>query len=137
MSGLPKKYIKKYGVSKKAWSEYRKSKGRTTRTQKTKRGGVKVARRKRSYSRARSGLKSMFGMSSLQTVLKAAIAGGVTGAVQNAIPDDALGGYGDVLVPIVVGMVTKNQTLQTIGGYQLGAKFASGLTGTAGTTNAW
>lgn len=37
--GLPKSYIKKYGITKKAWREYRKSKGgrKTTRKKSTKR----------------------------------------------------------------------------------------------------
>jgi len=53
MSGLPKSYIKKYGISKKAWREYRKthkkSKSRTTRKSKTK---TKTKRRKSNPNRS-------------------------------------------------------------------------------------
>jgi len=49
--GLPKSIIKKYGISKKAWSVYRGRKRKTSRTRKTKvtrRKGVRrMARRKR------------------------------------------------------------------------------------------
>lgn len=50
MPGLPKSYIKKYGISKKAWTEYRKAnKGRTTKRKTAK---VKhVAKRRRRYTR--------------------------------------------------------------------------------------
>jgi len=41
MAGLPKSYIKKYGISARAWREYRKAKRKTK-----KRGGGKVAKRK-------------------------------------------------------------------------------------------
>lgn len=44
MPGLPRSIIKKYGVSKKAWSVFRRQKG-TTRTT-TKRAGVKTMKRR-------------------------------------------------------------------------------------------
>lgn len=56
---LPKSYIKKYGISKEAWSKYKASlkkpykktyKGRSIKTTKRKR---KVTRRKKSYRRKR------------------------------------------------------------------------------------
>lgn len=56
------------------------------------------------------------------------IDGVLVGAVQGVIPDDFLMGYGDALVPLGVGWFRKNQTLQTIGGYQLGLKIASSMT---------
>lgn len=128
--GLPKRYAK-MGF-KKGWKAYKRSK------RKSRKGGYKVARRKRSYRRrASSGLKNLFGMSSMNTIIKAMVAGTITGALQNAIPDNALGGYGDVAALGVVGAVTKNKTLQTLAGYQLGAKLASGFTGQTGTTSAW
>ena len=55
------------------------------------------------------------------------IDGVIVGAIQGVIPDDALMGYGDTLVPIGVGWFRKNPTLQTIGGYQLGLKLAQGF----------
>jgi len=53
--GLPKSIIKKYGISKKAWSVYRGRKRKTSRTRKrknpTRRKGVRrMARRKRRRS---------------------------------------------------------------------------------------
>lgn len=59
----------------------------------------------------------------LGTILDGAIVGGI----QGMIPDDALWGYGDALVPIGVGWFRKNDTLKTIGGYQLGLKIAESL----------
>lgn len=58
-SGLPKSYIKKYGISKKAWREYRKSKGRSSRTRRVspspRRTGVRrLTRRYRRKRRRRS-----------------------------------------------------------------------------------
>jgi len=53
MRGLPKSYIKKYGISKRAWREYRKahkkSKSRTTRKSKTK---TKTRRKKSNPNRS-------------------------------------------------------------------------------------
>lgn len=55
--------------------------------------------------------------------------GVIVGAVQGMIPNNALMGYGDALVPIGVGWFRKNKTLQTIGGYQLGLKIANQMAG--------
>lgn len=41
MVGLPKSYIKKYGITKKAWSEYRKSKSKSKRTTTTRKNNPK------------------------------------------------------------------------------------------------
>lgn len=60
------------------------------------------------------------------------IDGVIVGAVQNIIPNNALGGFADSLVPLGVGWFRKNQTLQTIGGYQLGLKLAGVMTGVQG-----
>jgi len=57
--GLPKSYIKKWGISKRAWREYRKahkSKSRTTRKSKTK------TKKRRTYNltkKTRKGGKSL------------------------------------------------------------------------------
>lgn len=53
MAGLPKSYIKKYGITKKAWREYRKANKPRSTTKKLTRKVKKVAKRKRSYSRKR------------------------------------------------------------------------------------
>ena len=64
MAGLPKSYIKKYGITKKAWREYRKSKRSRSKTKKSnpnkKKGGKKMARR------------SMFNLSSIFKYLRLA-----------------------------------------------------------------
>lgn len=59
--------------------------------------------------------------------------GVIVGAIQGMVPQDALWGYGDSLVPIGVGWFRKNKTLQTIGGYQLGLKIAQGFSGQGAT----
>lgn len=56
--GLPKSYIKKYGISKRAWREYRKSKSRkgktTKKSGKTKKRSVKRIGRRKSFLNLRS-----------------------------------------------------------------------------------
>lgn len=63
--GLPKSYIKKYGITKRAWAEYRKSSGSTRRRSKTssKRSGSTTAKRRRSSRRSkrRGGGRRPFG----------------------------------------------------------------------------
>lgn len=50
--GLPKSYIKKYGVSKKAWREYRKAHPkRGRRTRKTRRASNPVKKRRKRMAR--------------------------------------------------------------------------------------
>lgn len=72
-------------------------------------------------------------MSNMNTIMKNAGAGALVGFLQSKIPNDALGGYGDSLVPIGVGIFMKNHTLQTLGAYQLGIKFASQFAGGSGS----
>ena len=79
---------------------------------------------RRVYSRARG--------SGQQKIVGNVIDGVIVGAVQNVIPNNALYGFGDVLVPLGVGWFRKNPVLQTIGGYQLGLKLAGLLTGVSG-----
>ena len=50
------------------------------------------------------------------------IDGAMVGVIQGIIPDDMLFGMVDPLAMIGVGWFRKNQTLQTMGGYQLGLK---------------
>lgn len=91
-----------------------------------------MARRKkrRTYTRrAKRYTRGLFGMSNMQTIIKNAGAGALVGFLQSKVPNDALGGYGDSLVPLGVGMVMKNHTLQTLGAYQLGIKLASNFAG--------
>jgi len=94
-----------------------------------------MARRRsyrRTYTRTRRGVSRArsFGKGGLVGNI---IDGVLVGAIQGIIPNDALMGYGDTLVPIGVGWFRKNPTLQTIGGYQLGLKIASSMTQGGGT----
>lgn len=45
--GLPKSYIKKYGISKKAWREYRKDQTEKGRRSKPRKGGSKTTKKKK------------------------------------------------------------------------------------------
>lgn len=58
MARLPKSIIKKYGISKKAWSVYRGKSRSKTRKASTRRSSAKVVRRKRRKSYSRSGFKA-------------------------------------------------------------------------------
>jgi len=78
---------------------------------------------RRRARRVTSGMRS-FGAGGL---LGSMIDGMITGLVQSYVPNDALGGYADSLVPIAVGYFRRNKTLQTIGAYQLGVKIASNI----------
>lgn len=92
-------------------------------------------KRRRTYTRrAKSYTKGLFGMSNMQTIGKNAVAGLIVGAIQQKVPNDTLGGYGDSIVPIAVGAFMKNHTLQTLGAYQLGIKLAATVGG-GGTSN--
>lgn len=71
----------------------------------------------------------MFGR--LNSIVKPVLGGVITGMAQSYIPDTALGGFGDVAVPVVVGMVMKDKTLVTIGAYQAGLKIAGNFGGTS------
>jgi len=57
LAGLPKSYIKKYGISKTAWRKYRASKSRKAPSRKTRKVS-RTARRSRRSSRRRSYSKS-------------------------------------------------------------------------------
>lgn len=79
----------------------------------------KLARRrsfKRAFGRSRGGSsKGMIGNT---------LDGVIVGAIQGFVPDDALFGFADPLVMAGVGWWRKNQTLQTLAGYQAGLKIS-------------
>lgn len=122
MAGLPKKYAR-MGF-KRGWAAYKRTK-RTTkrRTYKPKKRVVRMARRRRTYRRRISRARGFGGGGVVGNVLD----GVIVGAVQGMVPNNALWGFGDALVPIGVGWFRKNKVLQTIGGYQLGLKIAGGF----------
>ena len=72
MPGLPKKYIKKYGVSKKAWREYRKAQGKGKRRSASRsRPSPKPRRRSTSGSKRKvSSVSKRRGFLSAQTIMK-------------------------------------------------------------------
>lgn len=114
---------------KRGWAAYKSSKRRTVAPVRRK---TNMARRRRSYPRARrsiSGVRGLGGGGVVGNILD----GVIVGAVQGMVPANALWGYGDSLVPIGVGWFRKNKTLQTIGGYQLGLKVAQGFSGQGAT----
>ena len=89
-----------------------------------------MAKRKarRSYRRrAVSYARSSYGMGGLKGLIRPITAGVITGVAQSFVPNDALGGYADSLVPIGVGYFMKDKALQTIGAYQLGIKIANSI----------
>ncbi|GAG82096.1 unnamed protein product [marine sediment metagenome] len=81
-------------------------------------------RAKRTYRKARGTGKG--------GIINNVVDGLIVGTVQNFVPNDALFGFGDALVPLGVGWFRKNPTLQVIGGYQLGLKIAGKMTGVTG-----
>ena len=81
---------------------------------------TRYVRAKRTYRKARGWGKG--------GIVGNVIDGVLVGAIQGIVPNNALWGYGDALVPIGVGWFRKNAVLQTIGGYQLGLKIAQGMT---------
>lgn len=78
-----------------------------------------VTKAKRYYSRAKSGAKG-FGRA-----IEGAIAGAIT-----PISTKYLGKWGQPAAMLAVGTYTKNDTLQTLGGYSIGVQIGSGLTNT-------
>lgn len=85
-------------------------------------------------SRARSYTKGLMSKKTIDKVINNGIAGILTGAIQQKVPNDALWGYADSIVPIGVGAFMDNDTLITLGSYQVGIKLAAQLTG-GGTVN--
>lgn len=94
MTGLPRSIIKKYGVSKKAWSVYRASRSPTrkstnVREQKTmarrkrssRRSGSRVARRRRGGGSGGDGLMSMVTAGAIYGAARAPVANTVGGFV--------------------------------------------------------
>jgi len=91
-----------------------------------------MARRRRAAARSRTRtvtkyVRSRARGSNLKSLINPMVAGVVTGMAQSFIPNNALGGYGDSLVPIGVGYIMKDKALQTIGAYQLGIKLAGSI----------
>jgi len=116
--GLPKSYIKKYGITKKAWAEYRKAhKKRKTRTSKSKSkrksGGKRMAKKKR-----RTGGKKFFGNIGLKgLIVGGALLAGAKYLVARFLPQ--AGAYSSPIAAIGAGavgsVVGSGKSLMTFG----------------------
>lgn len=86
MAGLPKSIIKKYGVTKKAWSVFRSH----SRSRKAVRTQVKTTMAKRRFSRVRSsfrrGARRIGRSDKTQALIQSAIAGAIVGAAMKYTP---------------------------------------------------
>lgn len=54
--------------------------------------------------------------------LKKMAPGFLSGVIQSFVPNDALGGFADPAVPAVVGYLMKDDTMMSLGAYQLGIR---------------
>ena len=116
-SNLPKKYIKKYGISKKAWAAYKRDKGSNKRKS-TKKTTKKNNPRK-------GGNRNMFNFGG--GLGKGIAVGVAAGVVNRFIPVNIAGA--DL---IIAGMIMKDSTVQKIGAITLGRSLASSFTGMLG-----
>lgn len=120
MAKLPKKYIKMYGISKKAWSEYKKT---------LKKGSGKK-KRSGNPSKKKGGKKKNVAKSSGSILNfggglgKGIMVGAAAGLVQKFIPVNIAGA--DL---IISGMILKDTTCQKIGAITLGRSLAGSLAG--------
>lgn len=93
-------------------------------------------RRRASAARSYAGRGRSFGKGG-SGLMGNVIDGAMVGVIQGIVPDDMFFGMVDPLAMIGVGWFRKNQTLQTLGGYQLGLKatqfFGGGRTATGGS----
>ena len=121
-SGLPKSYIKRFGISKKAWHEYRKSKRAPSRRSSPRKKVRSVARRKYTRKRRRRAPRTIPVLPIVGVVggvvepISRAMAGDYAGAahelIQTSTGIDILGGSGwhpDWMLkfwgPVVAGII--------------------------------
>lgn len=115
MAKLPKKYIKKYGISKRAWTEYKKT--------------LKKPSKKKSYkaktktkSKKSGGKKTMFNFGG--GLGKGIAAGAAVGIINRFLPINIAG-----VDYIIAGMVMKEPMVQKLGAITLGRSLAGSITG--------
>ena len=124
--GLPKKYAK-MGF-KKGWREYRKIRANPV---KRKSRGVKMARRRRSYTRARKYVRrARTGGGGVKPIIDGALAG-----AGGLLATKYIGAYGQPIATLGVGYFRNNNTLKTLGAMQIGAILVSSFVGGAGAGN--
>jgi len=93
-----------------------------------------MARRRRYATRTRyvkKYVRRRASRKSLNSALKPIAGGVITGVIQSVVPNNLAGGLADSAVPLGVGYALNNNTLMTLGGYQVGLKLANMFTGNA------
>jgi len=116
---------------KKGWAAYKRSKRSTP----AKRKVGNMAKRRRSYSRARRVYRrARSSGGSMKPIIDGALAGALGGVLTNYI-----GGYGHAAATVGVGYFRNNVTLKTEGAREIGAMLASNFfgNGTGGTGGFW
>jgi len=128
MAKLPKKYIKKYGISKAAWAAYRRDKKSPTKRRKTRAAPkrMRASRRKTVKAKTNRSTKGM-GFSFGGGLGKGIAVGVAAGVVNKFIPVNIAGA--DL---IIAGMIMKDKTVQKIGAVTLGRSLSESFTGLLG-----
>jgi hypothetical protein len=124
---LAKKYIKKYGISKKAWAAQRAAQKKKPKRRVATR--AKTTRRRKSTKKTtkKTNKRRQSNMFNFGGGLGKGIAVGVAaGVVNRFIPVNIAGA--DL---IIAGMVMKDSTVQKIGAITLGRSLAASFTGLA------
>ncbi len=116
--GLPRKYAK-MGF-KKGWAAYKRTKRSPVRRTTTKRRSKPMARR--SYKKYARRARTAGG--SMKPIIDGAIAG-----AGGQLASGFLGNYSMPVVTLGVGYFRKNNTLKTLGAYELGQMLAGGFSG--------
>ena len=125
MSGLPKSYIKKYGISKRAWTEYRKSKGKGKGSSKKSGKSNKRASPKSKSRRRGSSMRLPKIQNDLMNGLSVTLAKFVAGVVPISLPY----GLENQGAQYVLGVVAKNPDWKKIAKANAIDAVASGFLG--------
>ena len=122
MAKLPKSYIKKYGISKKAWSEYKKTLKKGSGKKRSGNPSKKKGGKKKNVAKSSGSILNFGG-----GLGKGIMVGVAAGVVNKFIPIDIAGA--DL---IIAGMILKDSTCQKIGAITLGRNLAGSITGLVG-----
>lgn len=123
MAKLSKRLIKKYGISKRAWAEFRKEKsGRKRSPAKRTRAKTRASRRRTVKKQKRSVKKTNFNFGG--GLGKGIAAGAAVGIINKFLPINIAG-----VDYIIAGMVMKEPMVQKIGAITLGRSLAGSITG--------
>jgi len=127
MAKLPKKYIKKYGISKAAWAAYRRDKKSPVKRRTVRAAPKRRVSRRRTVKAKTNRRKTNMGFNFGGGLGKGIACGVAAGVVNKFIPVNIAGA--DL---IIAGMVMKDSTIQKIGAVTLGRSLASSFTGLLG-----